>query len=205
MKEVVQKLNVSGAYADALYNEMAILVEAGWDSAKHLLDLAASFDTVPVFTLDALRKHAEQFAFLIVQRENQALFDVIDTGLAEGWTPAYVADQIQQTFSDGYHVYDGGKLVRTTPSDTWSTMVARTELSRAQTMGNLALYQAAQIARVMFVTTQGENVCPECAELDGELIAMSDLTDDDTPPLHPNCACALVAADEDVNPQAEAA
>lgn len=204
LRQIVKNVGARDAYADALYDEMAILVEVGWDSAKELLDLSASFDVKPTFAMQELRKNADQFGALIVQREQEALLNTIDEGLSEGWTPARLADELQATFDEGYHAFnDAGQLERVMPSDQWSEMVARTELSRAQTMGNIALYQAAQVEKVLYATSQGENVCDICEPLDGEIFSMSDLDDDNTPPLHPRCVCALIPADSDVNPEAE--
>lgn len=159
------------------------------------MELHIDFNTVPAITLSEIRKNAEQFAFMVNQREQQALFDVIDEAVAEGRTPGALASIISDTFSDGYHVTDSSGVVKRYPTEVWSKMVARTELSRAQTMGNIALYQAAEIRTVMWATSQGDNVCPECEERDGEVYAIENI---DAPPLHPNCACALMPADEDV-------
>lgn len=183
-------------FSTALYNEMAILVATGWLSTAELLNIAADFETVPAITLDAIREKAEQFAFVVNQREQQNLFDIIDTAVAEGQTPKELAGVIADTFAEGYHVTTPTEgVVKRIPTDIWSKMVARTELARAQTMGAMALYHEAGIEKVMWVTSQGANVCDICEPRDGEVF---DLGDIDEPPLHPNCACALVAADEDV-------
>lgn len=203
IKQVVNELT-GDAWSQALYDELSIMVEAGYVSAGDVLQAAGmtldvDWKTIPPATLEAMRQNAEQFAFMVNQREQQALFDIIDNAVLEGQTPKELSAVINQTFKDGYHVTaEGQGIVKRYPTDTWSKMVARTELSRAQTMGNMALYQAAGIEKVMWVTSQGANVCPECEELDGEVF---DLDDVNEPPLHPNCACALMAADEDVKYQ----
>jgi len=207
LKKIIQDLEPDG-YAAALYDEMAIMVSAGWISGAELLNIVAEFDTVPQFALDAIRQNAEQFAFVVNQREQQAVFDVIDTALVEGQTPKELAGIVADTFADGYHIATPEGVVRRVPTDSWSKMVARTELSRAQTLGAMSLYQAAGIETVMWVTNSGQTVCDECSDADGEVRKLGDPfdgVDTDTPPAHPNCCCSLVPADEDVAYQPEAA
>jgi SPP1 gp7 family putative phage head morphogenesis protein len=195
LKRHVQALS-GDIWSQALYDEMVILVESGWDSAGEVIgmdaaQIEASFDTIPATTLQAIRDDADQFGFLVNEREHQALFDVIDAAVADGQTPGELAGVISQTFAQGYHVDD----TRQVPTKAWAKMVARTELNRAQTMGAMALYNAAGIEKVMFVTSQGSTVCDICEPLDGQIF---DIDDVDAPPLHCNCACAIMAADEDV-------
>ncbi len=184
----------------ALYDEMKVIVAHGWASASQLLNLSLDFASDGAFVLDEIEKNASQFAVLVNQREQQALLDTIEQGVADGWTPGELADNISKTFAEGYHSYtDAGVLERKLPTPEWSNLVARTELARAQSMGQVAFYKAAQIREVMWATTEGENVCPECAVLDGVVMSMQDYDANPTP-LHPNCACTAIAADSDVNP-----
>lgn len=188
-------------YATALYDHLAALVEAGWGNAQQLLQIEADFANVkPTFAMEALRKRVDEFAFLINQREQQALNMVLDTALSEGWTSKQLAGEISQTLSDGYHVIDhdeNGQLVvkRTIPTDAWASTVARTELNRAQTMGALELFRSADIEKVQWVTNGGSTVCDDCDALDGQIFAIDEVPDC---PYHPNCCCGLSAADEDV-------
>lgn len=190
-----------GGYSAVLYDELSAMVVAGYASARQLLDLSIDFERgVPSYAMEALRKRVDEFAFMVNQREQDYLNDLIDQALAAGQTPGELAKNIAQGFADGYHITDDqGNVVRTLPTDAWSEAVARTELSRAQSMGNEALYRDAGIEKVLFATTQGANVCDECEPLDGEIYSLNDAPQ---PPIHPNCCCVLIAADEDVNPKA---
>lgn len=149
--------------------------------------------------MEALRTRVDEFTFLINQREQQALNMTLDTGLDQGWTAKELAENIAQTFAEGYHVLgadESGQIVvqRVIPSDSWAKMVARTELNRAQTMGALELYSAAGIQKVKW-STNGDP-CPKiCAPLDGEVFAIADAPEC---PAHPNCNCAFTPADDDV-------
>lgn len=173
------------------------MVEAGWTNAKELLHLQADFkDIKPTFAMEALRKRVDAFTFMVNQREQEALNMTLDTALDQGWTPKQLAGEIGKTFADGYHITNNkGDLIRTVPTDYWSQTVARTELNRAQTMGALALYDAAGIKRVQWQTNHGSTVCDECQGYDGETYAMADAPEC---PAHPRCCCALIAADDDV-------
>lgn len=200
LKEAVQNLD-GGLYSEALYDEMTVLVEAGYASAKELLDLSAGYDVKQSSAMAELRKHTNAFGNLVNTREQTMLVDLIDEALAQGQTPSELSSKIQEAFSEGYHVYQDGQLERVVASEDWSDMVARTELSRAQTMGALSLYDAAGVQQVLFATTQGASVCPECSDLDGETLDVADLDDDNTPPIHPNCCCVLIPADADLTGQ----
>ena len=190
---------------------MALLVEAGFISAGELLKVSGKIetgvetDTVPSVTLDAIRQKAETFAFMVNQREQQALFDVVDAAIADGQTPKELAGVVADTFADGYHITSPGTgVIKKITTDSWSQMVARTELSRAQTAGQVALYKLAGIGKVRWVTNHGATVCDECDEADGQVVDMGDPfdgVDTDEPPAHPNCCCCLMAADEDVDYQ----
>jgi SPP1 gp7 family putative phage head morphogenesis protein len=200
LKKIVADLNDTG-YAQALYDEMALAVEAGWISGKALLKLSAevqaSFDVVPATTLGVIQEQADKFAFLVNEREQQQLVNLIDAAIADGQTAKSLAVSIQDSFADGYHVTDeSGELVRTDATDAWSKMVSRTEISRAQTIGQLAIYREAGIEKVRFQTDHGATVCDECSDMDGELFDASDA--DDIIPVHPNCCCSMLPADKDV-------
>jgi SPP1 gp7 family putative phage head morphogenesis protein len=200
LKKIVAELQDTG-YAQALYDEMALAVEAGWISGKALLKISsevqASFDVVPATTLGAIQDQADKFAFLVNEREQQQLFNLIDAAIADGQTAKSLASSISDSFADGYHVTDdSGEVVRTDATDAWSKMVSRTELSRAQTIGQLAVYREAGIAKVRYQTDHGQTVCDVCSDLDGDLFDASEA--DDLVPQHPNCCCALLPADPDV-------
>ena len=192
-------------WATALYDNLRILVETGWANASELLDVQAKLaDVKPTFAMEALRNRVNEFSFLVNQREQDYLNQLLDQGLSDGWTPKKLSSEIAQAFSDGYHITDAsGSVVRTIPTDEWAQMVAQTELNRAQTMGAMSLYHAAGVQKVEFVTNHGSTVCDVCAGYDGEVYPINDVPEE--PPVHPRCCCALVAADEDLQVNVEAA
>lgn len=178
-------------YADVLWTEMDVLLEAGWDAAKRYLALEESFDTIPVWAITELQKATVEFGKIIDAREKQALKDTLAQALYDGATPSETASRIADTFAEGYHIYtDEGIPERIVPTDEWSQMVARTELSRAQNAGAMAFYREADVEKVEWVTTEGENVCPMCADADGSVVRLGEdfpSVDVDSPPAHPRC------------------
>jgi len=85
-----------------------------------------------------------------------------------------------------------------------ATVIARTETIRAAHDGQRVLWDeaAAQgwfdptVARQVWITTDDDRTCPECAPLDGESIALDDEFVSggfvaEFPPLHPQCRCTL--------------
>lgn len=89
-------------------------------------------------------------------------------------------------------------------------MIARTEIIRSNSQGQLAAMRASGVVEQKGWSTAGAgDVCDECQDNEDE--GAIDLDDDfpsgdDAPPGHPNCMCALVAvieADEDSEDEAE--
>lgn len=180
----------SGHFLQALIQDLELALYEGWGLGKAILKVSADFDVKPTFAMEQLREHASQFGFLVKENESQTVVNLVDQALDDGWTPARLKTELQSSFADGYHVFDAdGKLTRIIPTETWASTVARTELARAQTMGAMALYKAMDVAKVLWMTTEGANVCAICAPFDGQTYGINDLPDDI--PVHPNCACAL--------------
>lgn len=82
-------------------------------------------------------------------------------------------------------------------------MIARTEIQRANTEGQLSAWRAARdqgllsanLAKVWIVTPD-DRLCPQCEPLDGQQAALDGTFETgigrvDGPPLHPLCRCAL--------------
>ncbi|MGD0053303.1 MAG: phage minor head protein [Vulcanimicrobiaceae bacterium] len=194
-------------YSEAIYDAAELLVEAGWKNARQLLDLTVGFDQVPAYALAALEGDAKRLAFLAVQRERHALLEQLQLAIANGDGVRELAAAIETTFAEGYHtplIRDTGGAqqpltFRRIPTQTWSTMVARTELSRAENAGAVALYRDAGVEKVRWSCANSETSCEECMDADDEVVDLGDafpFVDVDAPPSHPNCVCAIVSADD---------
>jgi SPP1 gp7 family putative phage head morphogenesis protein len=76
-------------------------------------------------------------------------------------------------------------------------LIARTEIARAFSVGSLAVYEAAGIPDVRWLTSGDANVCPNCAA--NEAIGPVPLgtifpSGASAPPQHPRCRCELIPA-----------
>jgi len=81
-------------------------------------------------------------------------------------------------------------------------MIARTELSRAATRGQLEAFSQIMGEGLAPMTALKEWVvngdpCPECEDVDGEQVGVDEVfsNGEDGPPLHPNCQCTLDLVD----------
>lgn len=81
--------------------------------------------------------------------------------------------------------------------------IARTELMAATNRGQRALWRAAQERGMLrnmkqvFIVTDDEHVCDECAMLDGETADVDASFSGGDPPLHPNCRCTIGLIDDE--------
>lgn len=151
-------------------------------------------DFDPAAAIDALYQTTLEFSRQVVDRERDGLKKLLLDAIQHGDTADEINDSIRLFFGDGIHyVSDDGSIVRTIPEDAWIEMVSRTEIARAQNGGITDTYRAAGVEMVQFITAEDERVCPECEDLDGEIIPVDS---DDIPPIHPSCRCTVIAHDE---------
>jgi len=68
-----------------------------------------------------------------------------------------------------------------------SDMIARTEIVRLTAEGAMIKMKTQGIETCKWVVAETERTCPECLALDGQIFEVANL--DNSPPLHPNCAC----------------
>lgn len=119
-------------------------------------------------------------------------------GLAEeaveaNWSRKRLSDMIERKLSglvdeDGLITING----RNFAIDTYAELVARTQLREAQTEATKAMCDEYDCDLVVF--SSHNQPCDECAELEGQVFSISgdnpdwpELTDETTPPIHPNC------------------
>jgi hypothetical protein len=119
----------------------------------------------------------------IAETTRQALRDILTASFEEETNSADLIQQIQ----------DAGIF-----SEARATMIARTEVNRAELGGNIAAWK--QMGNVQLVDwVNGEEACDECQQYEDEgpytLEEATDLLDE----THPNCRCGLVPhpADEE--------
>jgi hypothetical protein len=188
----------AASYSDAIYDSAEVLVSAGWEGAKSLLSLSTGFDVLPVWALESVKDSAAHVGKLVTDRDKAKLTQVLESAFLNGDSASDTAEALRVAFSDGITTVltDGG--LRTAPSESWFTTVARTELQRAAVDGQTSLYAAAGVQTVRW---QAAEPCDECAEADDVVMPLGEDfpgVDVDQPPAHPNCRCVLVPADEDL-------
>lgn len=109
--------------------------------------------------------------------------ETVRAGLAAGKTNDEIAAELEES------PWFGGSRALT---------IARTETAFADVAGNLMGWKASGVVAGKEWKTS-EDPCPDCADLDGEVVDLEEEFPDGDPPLHPRCECVLlpVLAEED--------
>lgn len=183
--------------------------------------VVGAFDVVNPRVVDWIREHAGARITEISELSRQAIRDLIERGVREGISPAALGRLIRSSI--GLHsrqvravmnlrarmVADGkpadmieraverymARLLRQR-----AEMIARTEIIRAETEGQLELWRQQVEARILdantfkeWVVTPDDRLCPQCEDMDGAKVPLdSDFVGAESgPPLHPSCRCTV--------------
>ena len=156
-----------------------LLVEAAFtDAAAQGLGVAWDLDNP--FVQDTLDALADQVVG-IAETTKDEIRALVGRQAAEGWSLDELADAIRQA--------------GITRSAARAATIARTETTRAYSLGSIAAFQVSgQVDRLEWLTAQDEKTGPECAALDGRIVALGKAFDGGVyfPPAHPNCRCAIL-------------
>ena len=104
---------------------------------------------------------------------------IIGQGLLEGQHPYKIARNISKSIDK-----IGVKRAR---------LIARTETIRSYNTAVSTKYKRSGIKKWRWLAAMNERTCPECASRDGRVYEWGD----EQPPLHPNCACSILAVVEE--------
>ena len=113
-----------------------------------------------------------------------------------------MGQQMSRTLADGlsqgrgpYRIARELRKISTTITKTRANTLARTEIIRAHAEGQLDSYEKLGVdVGVMAEWSTGSfNVCPECEELEGIVMTVSEARG--LLPRHPNCKCSWIPAD----------
>lgn len=121
-----------------------------------------------------LKKRIEWAAAQVADETEKALRDALLAGYAEGEGIPDIADRVRD-------VFDGFDAVR-------AERIARTEIIAASSQGAVEIYKAAGITQSEWYTAMDERECELCETLAG----VHDISEQYTPPAHPNCRCVLL-------------
>lgn len=152
--------------------------------AAEAADTNNSIDKVGMTAQQAADYAAQQAAQLVTgidQTTQQSIADAIAAGIEQQLGVAGTADLIQNVVAG---------------LSTWrAAMIATTEMNDAMNTAFLSKLQANDVAYKQWIV--GPNPCPECEDnADASPIPVDEdfPSGDDSPPAHPNCACAVAGA-----------
>ncbi len=201
-----QIIAITGAeLADEIWDVVEDAVEYGVDSVTTEIaafnvaaEVSATFDMDAVAAKDAAYSRVAQFASEVAQREQAAIKELVFNALDGQYDINTLADAIAAHFEDGVHASPS----RTIPLEAWSELVARTEVSHAQNAAIMAGYAAGGVESIQWIAADDERTCPECSDLDGEIVKLGDPFPDsddgvDSPPAHPACRCSTIGVYDD--------
>ena len=156
-----------------------LLVEAAFADAA-ALGIAVDWDLENPFVQDALDALADEVKN-VAETTKDEIRALVGRQAAEGWTIDELAAELERS--------------GVTRSAARAAIIARTETTRAYSLGSIAAFQVSGVVdRLEWLTAQDEKTCPECAALDGQVAAMGQSFDGGVmfPPAHPNCRCAIL-------------
>ncbi len=183
--------------------------------ANHALNLIdkPGLDVANTPSAQQAIKHAMN---LMSQSYNQDTVNVLETKLNEGLSQGFGVQKMGELVSD---IYQWKNTVA-------AERVALTESNRiTNTAGKIAWKETGVVTEIKWVTSEKENVCVYCQEMDGKTISIEknffdrgdtvtgsdgsemdvDYSDIGGPPLHPNCHCGIrPVVDTTINASAEA-
>lgn len=156
-----------------------LLIEAAFTDAS-ALGIAVDWDLDNPFVQDVLDALADEVKG-VAETTKDEIRALVGRQAAEGWSIDDLADALEQS--------------GVTRSAARAAIIARTETTRAYSLGSIAAFQVSgQVDRLEWLTAQDEKTCPECSALDGTVTEMGKAFDGGVmfPPAHPNCRCALL-------------
>lgn len=133
----------------------------------------------------------------LLRAERADNFRTVSAGLAAD-VAARVSDDVRRTIAQGLVEGLDAKLIRDRLHDQFALReweaerIARTETLRGWNAGTRDALRTLGIDAFRFVALPGAD--EQCAERDGNVYSLGDL--ENSPPIHPNCRCTLVAVDE---------
>ena len=167
-----------------------------------IADLAGAFNIDDPLVQEYLEDYVFTFANNINTTTEELLREAMKSGMSDGLGMTGIAEKIEGLY------------------DTWgkwrSMLIARTETIRASNRAAAMAYrQSGVVSGKEWLVTRDDRLCPLCAPLNGKVIDLDknffdkgteytigeadnaitmklDYEDVESPPLHPNCRCALV-------------
>lgn len=144
-------------------------------------EIGIAFDITNPEVIKWIKKRC---GFLIKSISDTTL-DKLRKTLAEGVADGESIPKLASRISGVYDEAKGSRAVK----------IARTETLSASNQGNLQAYkQSGVVEKKEWLTAFDERTCEECADMNGEIVNINSnfSCGVDTPPLHPQCRCAIL-------------
>jgi SPP1 gp7 family putative phage head morphogenesis protein len=190
-KEVVEKLKTAQSTSDALFNKdkaredyrdavfktMEQALRKGVNDARALLKPTTPHATkqipsvIPEGALTWLTTRLVWAAKQVDDETEQMLRDELTKGFGAGESTYTIAERVRDVFAQC--------------SDVRAQRIARTEVIAASSQGAVEGYREAGLDQVEVYPAMDERECDLCESLAG----VHDITEQYTPPFHPNCRC----------------
>ncbi len=177
-------------------------VAEGGNAAFAIFEIGAPFNLRDINVENFLRSQQIQLAKAITdQIESSIRFEILE-GVRAGESIPQISLRIQGIWDKPIQVNvpprlnANGEVIRAGYSyaldvETWATTVARTETARGFIEGKLDGYrQTGVVAKVQFVVTPDERLCPACSILEGAEFKLVDAGG--IIPVHPSCRCTFI-------------
>lgn len=185
---------------------VSIAISGGTEA---LAQIGVEFDDVE----DLMRERAEVWArnraaeMVGMRREGDTLIPNPDAKwqITEG-TRDMIRSTTEQALDEGWSAQEMAKNIADSAafSDARATMIARTEIAKADVAGSMVGYRASGIVQgKQWLTAEDDLVSDECLSCEAAgVIGLDDNfpTGEDAPPNHPNCRCAVVPVMDDELP-----
>lgn len=186
-----------------------------------------AFDVTNPLVTDWIRSHAAEIVTQISEESRQAIRDLVQRSYDKSIPAQTLARMIRQsiglTSRDALAVTrrralliaEGKKpelVERLTERYAAqllrrrAEMIAKTELIKAETEGQLALWRQqaeagfinGNLAGVSWIVTPDDRLCQRCSPLEGEIVGLGQLFEGGVtgPPLHPSCRCTVALVPE---------
>lgn len=207
--------------------ENAAMAAEGILTRNPKIRIVGAFDVTNPLVNDWIRQHSAELVTQIGEESRQAIRDLVARAYADGIPAQSLARMIRSSIGltsrnaravanmRARMVADGknadiiekateryaARLLRRR-----AEMIARTELIKAETQGQLALWKQqaeagnidGRIAGVRWIVTPDDRLCPQCEPLDEVVMGLGETFPGgaDGPPLHPNCRCTVALVPE---------
>lgn len=179
MTDVTDSLDDGTGLAALMRRLYPLVVEAAFADVAGR-GIAVAWDLANPFVQDVLDALADEVKG-VAETTKDEIRALVGRQAAEGWSIDELASALERT--------------GVTRSSVRAAVIARTETTRAYSLGSIAAFQVSGVVdRVEWLTAEDEKTCPECARLDGQITSLGKSFDGGVyfPPAHPNCRCAIL-------------